>query len=418
MIARKDESSLRILVVAPELPTPDRSAGYRRLFAVLEMLARRHTVDLWIENDFLGLQVEEIQRYRQLLEGAGVRLLRTGWKSFAVALGKTLYDIGFFEFYSSAETHASEFRRRQPGARVIVDSVDVHFARESGGAELGVVDAARVEETRKRELAAYRAAAAVIVVTEDDERILNAEGDMPPLFRLPIVMPSRLRVSEPRVPELVFVGGFNHLPNLDGLSWFVKGVWPRVYETVPEAHLTIIGSNTPADVQEFNSLPGVEVMGFVPDINPYLDRAAVSIAPLRYGAGMKGKVVEAMACGLPVVTTSVGAQGISALSGEHLLVADNEADFAQALVGLLQDSGRGERIGLAGQDHIAKLCGPESAERALEEMLNAMGPYRRTVRSWLHWRGFHAIFALQFVAHHLAAVVRKKLMGPRSYLMR
>ncbi len=402
---------LQVLIVAPQLPTPDRSAGYRRLFALLEMLARHHRVDLWIENDSLGVQSEEIPRYRELFEAAGVRLLPTGTKSFAVALGKTLYDIGFFEFYSSAEAHASEFRRRQPGARVIVDSVDVHFARESAGAELGVVDAARVEETRRRELAAYRAANAVIVVTEDDERILKAEGNMPPLFLLPIVIPSRPRLSAPRAPELLFVGGFNHLPNLDGLNWFVKDVWPRVYESVPETQLTIIGSNTPAEVRAFNSLPGVEVIGFVPDTNPYLDRAAISIAPLRYGAGMKGKVVEAMACGLPVVTTSIGAQGINALSGEHLLVADKEDDFAQALVGLLQDSERSERIGLAGQGHIAKLCGPESVERGLEEMLKAMGPYRRSVSSWLHWRGFHAIFALQFVTNYLARAVRTKLSG-------
>jgi glycosyltransferase involved in cell wall biosynthesis len=402
---------LQVLVVAPQLPTPDRSAGYRRLFALLEMLARHHRVDLWIENDSLGVQAEEIPRYRQLFETAGVRVLPSGWKSFAVALGKTLYDIGFFEFYSSAETHASEFRRRQPGARVIVDSVDVHFAREAAGAELGVGDTARVEETKRRELAAYRAAHAVIVVTDDDQRILKAEGNMPPIFLLPIVMPSRLRVSAPRAPELLFVGGFNHLPNLDGLSWFVKEVWPRVYESVPEAHLTIIGSNTPAEVTAFSSLPAVEVIGFVPDTNPYLDRAAVSIAPLRYGAGMKGKVVEAMACGLPVVTTSIGAQGINALSGEHLLLADNEADFAEALVGLLRDSERSEGIGLAGQTHIEELCGPESVERALEEMLKAMGPYRRSVGAWLHWRGFHAIFALQFVTSYLVRAVRTKLSG-------
>jgi glycosyltransferase involved in cell wall biosynthesis len=401
--------SLRIFIAAWDLPKPDRNAGDRRFFALLEMLARYHHVHLWVESISSNLSTDHIGTYCHNLKAVGVRLLRPGWKSFATALAKTHYDIGFFELYRVAERNASDFRDRQPGAKIIIDSVDVHFAREGAGAEFGVIDVSQADETRRKELAAYRTADAVIVVTDDDERILRAEGDMSPLFLLPIVMPVHPRTPGTRQPELLFIAGFDHPPNLDGLRWFVKDIWLRVHEEVPDARLTIIGSNTPAEVEAFGTMNGIQVLGFVEDTTSHLDRAAISIAPLRYGAGMKGKVVEAMSYGLPVVTTSVGMQGINAVSGEHCLIADNAAEFAEALITLLKDPQRAQEIGLAGQDHIAGLCSPERVELALEEMLKKVVPHRRSVKDWLRWRGFHAMLAVRIVARQITAVSQKIL---------
>jgi O-antigen biosynthesis protein len=404
--------TLRIFVVAEDLPRPDRSSGDRQFFALLEMLARHHHVDLWKENNGADLSADESQKYCQGLEAVGVRLLPPGWKSFVAALTKVRYDIGFFELYFAAERNASEFRRRQPGAKVIIDSRDVHFARQSDGAAFGLNDVAQASDTRARELAAYRAADAVIVVGDRDERILRAAGDMPLLFTFPIVMPTHSRSPGPHRPELSFIGGFNHLPNLDGVRWFIKDIWPRVHEAIPDARFTIIGSNTPAEVRAFGAMDGIEVLGFVQDTSSYLDRAAISIAPLRYGAGMKGKVVEAMAYGLPVVTTPVGVQGINAISGEHLLIADDAAEFAQAVTTLLNDPERCRQIGLAGQNHIAGLCSPERVELALEQMLKTVVSRRRSITDWLRWRGFHVRLLLRIVARHLV-IRRPQVSGSR-----
>jgi len=393
--------NLRVFVVSEDIPRPDHSGGDRRFFALLEMLARRHRVDLWVESTWTEFPPEVIKRYCDALKAAGVQLLSPGWKPFVAALAKTRYDIGFFEFYFLAERNAAEFCRRQPGAKLIIDSVDVHFARESAGAHSGLIDVAQAEKTRREEIAAYRDADSVIVITDDDAKILRAEGDMPPLFLLPIVMAAHPRTAEPRPPELLFIGGFNHLPNLDGLTWFVKDIWPRVHEAIPDARFTIIGSNTPAEVRAFGALPGIEVLGFVEDTTAYLDRAAISIAPLRYGGGMKGKVVEAMSCGLPIVTTSVGVQGINAVSGEHCLIADHAADFAEAVTSLLNDPQRAREIGLAGQNHIARLCSPERVELALEQMLNTIVSHRRSINDWLRWRAVHAMLGLRVVVRHL-----------------
>jgi glycosyltransferase involved in cell wall biosynthesis len=393
---------LRLFVVAEVLPRPDFTAGERRFVALLEMFARHHRVDVWIENDWQNPVQEQITQCRRRLEAAGVRLLRPGRKSFVFALATNHYNIGFFEFYGSAERNAAEFRRRQPSAKVIIDSVDVHFARESAGKEFLPNGAARAAKTRIRELAAYRAADAVIVVTDEDERILHAEGGMPQLFIIPIVMPVHSRSPKPRGQELLFIGGFDHTPNLDGLRWFVDCIWPSVRESVPDASFTIIGSNTPPEVKAFDGRQGIQVFGFIADTTPYFDRAAISVAPLRYGAGMKGKVVEAMSYGLPVVTTSVGAQGIGGTSGRDLMIADSPADFAQAVTNLLNGPARAKQIGLVGQAHIGRLCSPERIEVGLQEMLETITSNRRPIKDWLKWRRTHAMFALRIVARRLA----------------
>jgi glycosyltransferase involved in cell wall biosynthesis len=191
---------------------------------------------------------------------------------------------------------------------------------------------------------------------------------------VPIIAAVRPRAPGPREPEALFVGHFDHAPNIDGLRWLVEHVWPGVVAERPEARLTVIGTRATDEVRGFGSRPGVRVLGYVPDVAPFLQRARLSVAPLRYGAGMKGKVVEAMAWGVPVVTTSVGAQGLGLTPGEHALVADEAAPFAAALAGLLGDAWRAEQIGLAGQRHVARLCAPEVVgpplHRFLDEVLH------------------------------------------------
>ncbi len=367
---------LRIFVLADKLPKPDWHSGDRRFFSLLGMLARSHHVDLCLLTDESlatpALPAEQLQGYHCRLERLGVRVLPCGWQSARAALRNNCYDVGFFEFYHAAYPYAHRFRWHQPGARVVVDSVDVHWVRDTGAAELGAVPLDQVLKNRWRELLTYRAADAVIAVSETDRAVLSAEGGMPPLFVLPNVLPTRRRAPGPRARHVLFIGGFNHGPNRDGLRWFVEAVWPEVQDAVPDAHLVVVGSNAPPEIFALGRRRGVSVLGYVPSTHPYLDQAAVSVAPLRYGAGMKGKVNEAMASGVPVVTTSVGAQGIGAVSGEHLFVADEPGEFARALILLLRDPDRCERVGLAGQRLSAASCSPEIVEQHLGQMLQSL----------------------------------------------
>jgi hypothetical protein len=279
------------------------------------------------------------------------------------------YDVFLFEFWHTASWMIELFRQAQPWAKMIIDTVDVHFLREESGLKLGIFEPGAVEENKRNELTSYRQADALIVVTPEDRNALEACEGMPRLFLIPIVAPVKPRSHRLRGREALFVGGFKHYPNVDGILWFGTEVWPSVRAELPDATITIVGSHVPASVEDLGQVEGVDVVGYVSSTEHYLERAAVSVAPLRFGAGMKGKVVEAMAAGLAVVTTSSGAQGLGAVSGRQLIVADEAEEFARSVVELLADPDRAEDIGRAGRELVAASCSPEAVGLKLEEML-------------------------------------------------
>ena len=139
---------------------------------------------------------------------------------------------------------------------------------------------------------------------------------------------------------------------------------------MPDAIFQIVGSDPDEEILKLDENTGIEVLGFVPETKPYLDNAAVSVAPLRYGGGMKGKVNDAMAHGLPVVATSFGAQGFNAFEGEEILIGDDPKIFAQKVVTLLKDKLLQEKIGLKGQMLNDSLCSVRVVEENILNMMN------------------------------------------------
>jgi hypothetical protein len=382
----------RVLIVSHSIPKPDAAAGDRRLFILIEMIARRCDVDFcstWDEFMRGVLPDQGSARYRRMLEDLGVRVIEADWRSVPTALAHNRYDLAIIEFYHVAAKYMPIIRASQPGIKILIDSVDVHYAREMTAVTVGAGDASGAERIKAAELAAYRAADAVVAITDLDTALLQSEGGMPPMYLLPITLPVRSRPAMMRNRECLFIGGFGHAPNLDGLRWFCKEIWASVRAEVPDATLTVIGSHVPPEVEAFARLPGITVLGFVPDTVPYLERAALSVAPLRFGAGMKGKVIEAMAHALPVVTTAIGAQGLNVMSGRELSLADTPEAFAQAVIELLQNPQCAEQMGLAGQEYIAGLCSPPVVETSLNAMLSdflTTAPKSPRPLAYLRWQ--------------------------------
>lgn len=407
---------MRLLVIAERLPRPDESSGSRRLLAILTLLARRHEVDLWVDRDETAGRVSipraMVVRDQALLTSFGVRVLAQGFTALRAAMASTTYDTALFEFYEMASRYARFVRDSQPSCRIVVDTVDVHFARLADGARVGAESARLAARTRARELAVYREADALITTSAPDEQVLASEPGLPPRWVVPTVVQVRPRGKGPRTRAALFVGHFHHAPNRDGLEWFVRAVWPSIVASYPEATLTVIGTYAPASVIDLGSRPGVRVLGYVPDLDPHLDRAALVVAPLRYGAGMKGKVTDAMAAGVPVVTTSVGAQGLDIVSGTHALIADEAEAFSRAVCDLFADPDRAGELGLAGQRHIAILCAPEQAEVVLSDLIEQTGA---TVRGDRPSSGFPSSHAWYLAARHRTlAVLRRQVAGLSS----
>jgi glycosyltransferase involved in cell wall biosynthesis len=235
------------------------------------------------------------------------------------------YDVAWLSFWSLAAQYAPHVRRCSPGTLVVCDTVDVHFVRELRQAELAGDDEARrrAERLRELELQVYRQSDLVVTVTAEDAETLARAG----VRTRTAVVPNVHDVAPPGPgfdarSGLVFVGNFAHAPNVDAAAWLAREIMPRVTKLLPGARLLIAGANPTPEVTALAG-PGVNVVGWVPHTAPLLARARVSVAPLRFGAGMKGKVGEALAHGLPVVTTSIGAEGMALVHGQHVLIADD-----------------------------------------------------------------------------------------------
>jgi glycosyltransferase involved in cell wall biosynthesis len=162
-------------------------------------------------------------------------------------------------------------------------------------------------------------------------------------------------------------------PNVQGVLWFAREVWPHVQREVPEAHLVIIGRRPPAGVlalpSEDNS---IEVLGFVEEPDPYLKRTAAFIVPLHAGAGMRVKIMDAWAWGLPVVTTTLGAEGIDVRHGVNAMVADDALSFAGATVRLLREPGLREKLRASGRSDLVERYDWRTRYREWDEVYGSL----------------------------------------------
>jgi glycosyltransferase involved in cell wall biosynthesis len=224
----------------------------------------------------------------------------------------------------------------------VFDTVDLHYLREQRGAELtrDTVLLRTSAATRALELGVIARSDVTLVVSEVGRALLAKDA---PLAKVEVLSNLHYVAGPGQAFEhrrdLVFVGGFRHQPNVDAVRWFVTDIFPAIRARLPDVRFHCIGSNTPQEIEALSSRPGVEVHGHVADIAPYMDGARIALAPLRFGAGVKGKVNLSMAHGQPVVATSCAVEGMHLRDGDDVLVADDADAFAEAVVRLYQDAG-------------------------------------------------------------------------------
>jgi glycosyltransferase involved in cell wall biosynthesis len=206
--------------------------------------------------------------------------------------------------------------------------------------------AAEERNCRRFEQWAVTAYDTVVAVSRDDAAAL------PPGT---VVVPNGVDVTSFRpsplgpAPRVAFVGALHTLPNVDGICWFCRDIWPRVRRRVPGATLDIVGARPHEDVLALGALEGVDVHADVPSVAPFLERSRMVVVPLRIGTGSRLKALEAMAAGRPVVGTRIGLEGLSIEAGRHALVADTPEAFAEAVSACLSDLALSDRLGRDGR---------------------------------------------------------------------
>ena len=181
--------------------------------------------------------------------------------------------------------------------------------------------------------------------------------------------------SDPHDGEqnIVFVGNYLHYPNVDAVLYFYEEIWSRVKDLCPGTKFVIVGQAPPPKIQKLADEESIRVTGKVDDVTPYIREAQIFICPVRLGGGFRGKILEAMAVGRPIVSTSLGSEGIPSISGENILIADEPEDFAEAIKKLLRDRDLYETIRRAGRKLVEEKYdwakGVEVLDGILEEMM-------------------------------------------------
>lgn len=374
----------RVLVVDPLMPLHDRASGSLRLFRLLRLMRDAGCQVTYVARDGSGQE-----RYRQELLAMGIDA-HAGDPERMASLGRPLdapridlprflargrFDLAWLSTWHIAAQYLPLLRAHSPATKLVVDTVDVHFLREWRQAEVEgrtLPSANELRAAEQCELAVYRAADTVVTVTDGDAQALRERGLRVPIAVIPNVHPAARSRSTPveRRSGLLFVGNFAHPPNVDAIRWFCAEVWPLVQARIPGVRLSVVGGCAPEEVRALAS-PSVTITGPVPEMEPYLEAARVSIAPLRFGAGMKGKIGEALAHGLPVVTTPLGAEGMGLVDREQVLIAPDAAAFAAGVVELHADPELWSSLAAAGAAHAESLWGPAAVARRLAPVLRA-----------------------------------------------
>jgi GT2 family glycosyltransferase/glycosyltransferase involved in cell wall biosynthesis len=338
--------------------------------AILDLLSKFWDLDFCVANSHAEWNAtEELVPYIEKLEAMGIRVYRPSKDAFSRAVNENQYAGGYFNLYWIAEEMMPLFKSAQPGAFTIVDSVDVHFAREATQAKLGAIEMSKVMQTKKRELGVYKAADVAIAVSKDDLHLLTVTEGLKNIFLIPNIVREFPRTVGKRKPVVVFIGSYAWYPNPEAVIWFTELIWPAIYKSTPEAEFLIIGSDPTPEILALGTVPGVKVLGYVPETKPYLEMAAVSVAPLRVGGGMKGKVNEAMAHGIPVVATKIGAQGFEAVHGKQMMITDDPDEFAECVTALISNDALQQEMGLAGQKLNSAICSYQAVNEKIRDLV-------------------------------------------------
>ena len=328
----------QVLVIDALTPQPDHDSGSLRLANLMQLLREdgAHVA-------FLPANREHAGRYTAALQQAGVECWYAPYAARAPAWlrehGHRFDTVVVCRHYVLRE-FLPLLRRHAQQARLVFDTVDLHYLRERRGAQLAG-DAALLrtaEATRARELELIARSDVTLVVSEAERALLAQDA---PGARVEVLSNLHQLAGPGRGfadrHDLVFVGGFRHPPNVDAVRWFVEEVFPHIRLRLPELRFHCIGSHVTPEIEALAAHPGVVVHGHVPDIAPYMDGCRIGLAPLRYGAGVKGKVNLSMAHGQPVVATSCAVEGMHLQPGRDVLVADDAHAFADAVLELYED---------------------------------------------------------------------------------
>jgi O-antigen biosynthesis protein len=372
--ARERGVGLRVLVLDHCTPEPDKDAGSITTLGIMRVLQTLGCKITFVpEDNYLFLE-----RYTADLQRLGIEC---HYAPFVTSVEHYLqehgdaFDLVLIFRFTAASRNLDAVRRLAPRAKVILHTSDLHFLREEREADLRS-DARirqRAAKIRRAELDIISRVDCTIVHSPVEQQLLARElpAARVAVFGWAIEAPGTAVPFEPR-RDIAFIGGYQHPPNVDAALYFAAEVLPLVRRQIPEIRFNIVGSNPTASLRELQS-DSTNVVGFVPDIGEFLDRVRLTVAPLRYGAGIKGKIGTSLSYGVPCVATPLGAEGMGLEHGRNVLIAESPEDLADQVVRLYKDQAFWESMSANGVAFVREKYSFDGALRVFSDVLQQVG---------------------------------------------
>jgi GT2 family glycosyltransferase/glycosyltransferase involved in cell wall biosynthesis len=358
-----------ILVVDVATPDASRDSGSLRLISMMRLLVEDgwHVVFAPDDGRADDAAIRELGRF-------GIEVIARPWvdgvPSWLASHAEDLH-AAILSRHMVASQYTSFVRRHAPQAKVIFDTVDLHFLREERAAQRGsnASMARQAATTREQELKLIAEADTTFVVSDYERDLLSRlmpSANVDLLSNIHEVY-GRTGVHAGR-RDLLFVGGFGHPPNADAMNWMASEILPALRRVAPDANIFVAGG-VPEGNRRLLADAGLRMLGRVPDLEPLMSSALASIAPLRFGAGVKGKINMAMSHGLPVIGTTVAVEGMRLENGVDVLVADTADAFASAYARLVRDEALWNVLSDGAIENVRIHFSAEAARQALRRAI-------------------------------------------------
>ncbi|MDC0411150.1 glycosyltransferase [Luminiphilus sp.] len=366
------KAKVRVLWVEACVLTPDQDSGSLRTFRLLRIL-----IQLGCKVTFAANNLLADEPYSQALRDEGIEVLHAPYvqsmSDYLRAKGNS-YDVVVLCRHYIAIGLVDLLRECHPKTKVWFDTIDLHYLRLRRQYELDGKSATRdlAEHAYQEESQVIAKSHMTIVVSEVEAATLAQE-----IPSAKVALISNVHdVGETKTQfegrqGILFVGGFQHPPNIDAVEYYGNEIWPLVRAACPEAETIIIGSRMPDSLKKWGEQQGLTMLGFVEDLSPHYEQCRLAIAPLRYGAGVKGKVNQALSFGVPVVGSPAAVEGMGLVHGENVLSASTPRAFADAILAVYDDAQLWRTLSDNGRASLEGRFTSQVAATALREALTA-----------------------------------------------
>lgn len=373
----RDRASIRlagkqtILVIDSYVPRYDKESGGNRLFQILKIFKELGYHVILAPHDFL-----QSEPYTSELQEMGVEVLYQFAENKLTLEEQMKSRLSQLDFAWICRPEFNEkyapLIRQNSHIRIIYDTVDLHYLRLQREAKITPNSASQSktdwQKIQALELEMARQADMTVTVTQAEQKLLLEQSIFPVEVVPNIHEPYKgKRKSFRERRNILFIGGYYHSPNVDAVLWLCKSIMPKVWQEIPDLVVTLLGSYPPESVQKLAS-DRVVVPGYIKDVSSYFLSHRVFVAPLRYGAGMKGKVGQSLEYGLPIVSTTIGVEGMNLRHEENVLVADTAEELATQIIRLYRDENLWNKIA-DGADKSIAAYSPETVKISIDSLL-------------------------------------------------